>query len=212
MVAFDDFPSLKELLEAVSAGDEGDKEKLYERYNSDFCRYTQYYLRLKQCRAPGTHSYGIIDTAWGKIFKSIKGLREHNSFDYWAKKILRNEANTHLTRCIREQREVSLEDAQKENEPDARIHDAYEMTRSNEHITLIMDFARKLHPKLPDILRLHEIEGLSFKETASSLEMSVNTVRGIHYHNIGRLRIRLEAMEREFEERPGGPGETVKPQ
>lgn len=209
MFAFDDFPALKELLKAVSAGDEGAKEKLYEVCNPEFSKFAQNRLRVKKCRAPGDHRHGVMDASWGKIFKGIKGLRDLNSFAYWSTVIIGNDTNTHLKHCIREQREVSLEDAQKENEPDARLDDAYETLRSNEHIALIMDFAGKLHPKLPDILRFHEVEGLSFKETASALGISVNTVRGIYYHKLEKLGSMLEAMEREFEQRPGGPKELL---
>jgi RNA polymerase sigma factor (sigma-70 family) len=186
--AFDDSPSLEELLEAVSAGDEGAKQRLCQRYDFNLCGFARYYSSLKGCRAPDDHSRDINQTAWETIFRSIIQLRDPNSFVPWAKQIIRREVIEHVSGpkgCWKGQQNIdSLEEAQRLSS--AGIVPAHELIMRAVLVDEVFDLAETFHPKLPKIMRLR-IEGLGFKEIALSVEESYGNVRTIYSRGLKEL-------------------------
>jgi DNA-directed RNA polymerase specialized sigma24 family protein len=97
---FDDFPSLNDLLDAVAAGDVKAQQSLYKTFEPSFQRIVKHLLQRQGCRNPEEDGPGVGSDAWQKTFQYMEKLRNADSFASWANRIIRNEVNAHLRRCI----------------------------------------------------------------------------------------------------------------
>jgi RNA polymerase sigma factor (sigma-70 family) len=186
-----DTPSLKELLAAVSAGDEKAKEQLRKRCGFDFEQSIKCLLYRKGCHSPD-HYDEVYQSAFIKMLIKIELLKHPDKFDRWIKKIIIREVYSHVRRlkgCIQEQNLIVPYYGQ-EAFPPARISSAEEEITNALYYGEILEFAEEIHPKLPEII-FHWAEGLEFREIASLVEESYHNVRNIFYRGIKELQIIL---------------------
>jgi DNA-directed RNA polymerase specialized sigma24 family protein len=97
---FDGFPSLNDLLDAVASGDVKARQSLYKTFERSFQRTVKHLLQRQGCRNPEEDGPGVGSDAWQKIFQYSGKLRNADSFASWTNRIIRNEVNAHLKRCI----------------------------------------------------------------------------------------------------------------
>jgi RNA polymerase sigma factor (sigma-70 family) len=193
VTALSNLPSLKEWLDPVLAGDEQAKQILYEEFKPPFYRYLRYYLNLKGCPQADDHSLEVENFAWFKIFASIEGLRNPESFVPWSLRIMEREALDHLHLCIKAQKTTtSLEEVQKL--PPAQIYNAEKARVSSVLVDEIFTIALEISPVFALVLRLYHKEGRDFHEIAALLGESYEKVRrDIYYRGLAKLKARLKS-------------------
>jgi DNA-directed RNA polymerase specialized sigma24 family protein len=184
---FDDFPSLKELLAAASAGDERAIDEARARYNGVVCRDTLYHLRRKGCNDSADHSQGIINRAWFAILRHSNQLEDCEKFEGWINTIISNLVSEHVSGpngCIaRQQKTVQLKPSQ-----DARIERAEHMIEANIWVNEMITLAYARSFMFGEIVRLHLVEGYTLDKVAEGLHLSLGKVRSFYYRNLNDFR------------------------
>lgn len=196
MSAFDD-SSLKELIKRVVTEDAQAEGALYNRYKRAFYRLIKNLLWAHGCHPLEDHALEIESSVWLKIFQHIKDLSDPDKFRSWAQTIIRRDVFNHLWSpkgCIEEQRLLCNVEELTE-EPAGQIDSAEEVTVDAEQWGRILAIAETINPKLPDIMILRHVEGLSFEEIGLRVGESYANVRNIYYRGIIKLRNELREGE-----------------
>lgn len=218
---FRKIPSLAALVEKASNKDSRAQRELIDHYDPQFRAFVKDYLSPKGCSRPREHAHGIVDVAWGLIFKNLDRMYSPNNFDGWSSRILINESNWHLERCIKWQKEVSFESLKKISsdesgekeipfDPPSLVNDAV-VIHNAVLADRILTEAAKISTKLHAILCLQYKEGLDPKEIAERRGESYDSIRSFlsRSHEIRELRKRMvgkmnptkESAQKETEEK-----------
>lgn len=200
---FRKIPSLATLVGKASNKDSRAQRELIDHYDPQFRAFVKDYLSQKGCSRHQEHANGIVDMAWGLIFKNLDRMYSPNNFDGWSSRILINESNWHLERCIKWQKEVSFESLKKISsdesgekeisfDPPSLVNDAV-VTYYAVLADQILTEAAKVSPKLHAILFLQYKEGLDLKEIAQRRGESYDSIRSFlsRSHEIRELRRRM---------------------
>ena len=125
-----------------------------------------------------------------KIFKKLKGFYFRAAFKTWVYRITVNTAlnlcrkRSQLTRKAQE-----FENLLKVTNPSCDSREVIDKRHSHEHLEYWLDL---LNPDQRIVIVLRDIEGLSYKEIARALGISINTVRT----RLHRARLTLYAVGR----------------
>lgn len=165
-----------ELIKGCLKRDRSAQKHLYETYSSKM--YGLCYRYVKD----SMEAEDILVTAFTKIFEKIDQFKNEGSFEGWIRRIVVNEALTHLRRNRSMYLETDLEQA--EREPD------YDQLGDHLEVEDLLKMIEELPTGYRIVFNLYAIDGYSHKEIASQLGISENTSKS----QLSRARTYLQKM------------------
>jgi len=171
----------RKLVEAVRAGDPTAYRGLVERYQS------RVYALMCGMVKDREEARDLTQEVFIKAYKNLDRFRLESSFYTWIYRIGMNLAIDHL-RKFSKRRSDEYDDGIASRESDGSIgevHRTGDPGRSLERKQLnetIMAALQKLSPDHRQVILLREVEGLSYKEIAESLEIAEGTVMSRLYY------------------------------
>ncbi|HOX82765.1 MAG TPA: sigma-70 family RNA polymerase sigma factor [Chryseolinea sp.] len=165
-----------ELIKGCLSRDRSAQKRLYDTYSSKMYAICYRYVR------DAAEAEDILIVAFTRIFEKINQFKSEGSFEGWIKRIMVNEALTHLRRNRSMYLETDLD--QVDREPDYnKLQDRLEE-----------DDLLKMIQELPTgyriVFNLYAIEGYSHKEIANQLGISENTSKS----QLSRARTYLQKL------------------
>lgn len=171
-----------DILERACAGDMEAFEQLYKATSSFVYNVA---LRISRNSADAEE---VTQDVFMKIFRNLKGFQFRSSFKTWVYRITVNTSINHYRKFIREKKDRVDYDSIIESLPSGRL--ACEDAIQSDNETRLNVLLETLSTEYKACLVLREIEGLSYREIASTLKIPVNTVRS-------RLKRAREALLKE---------------
>jgi len=174
--------NLEEIIKGCQKGQSSSQKALYELYAPKM-----FGVCLQYCKDE-TEAEDCLQEGFIKVFKNIKKYRFEGSFEGWVRRIMVNAT----IESFRKKKPVSsLEDITMVPVADDDITEEDAEQVKLEEVYKIM---KELPPKYRMIFNLYAIEGLSHKEIAELLDISVGTSKS----NLARARkwIRDKIMEK----------------
>ncbi|MGA2534281.1 MAG: sigma-70 family RNA polymerase sigma factor [Candidatus Aminicenantales bacterium] len=155
-------------------------DELYDRYGEKMYHYLA--LRL----GSSEDAEDVLQDAFCRLAKySVRWTLVRNP-EAFVFKVLRNEANRHLARRIRQR-----EDGQKYSEREIRPVFAIDNAADNS-ATVISQALSRLPDDQKEIIILKVFQDFTFKEVASVCGLSINTAASRYRYGIEKLRASLE--------------------
>jgi RNA polymerase sigma factor (sigma-70 family) len=165
-----------ELIEGCLRRDRVAQQQLYDLYSSKMYGICFRYVKDSMV------AEDILVGAFTKIFERLGQFKHEGSFEGWIRKIMVNEALTHLRRTRTMYLETELEKA--DREPD--------YNKLSDHLEE-QDLLNMIH-QLPAgyrvVFNMYAIDGYSHKEIAEQLGISENTSKS----QLSRARVYLQKM------------------
>lgn len=164
-MATDELRDQRDLLRAAQAGDKAAFEKLLAPHLPKL-----YNLAYHLVQHRDDAQDAVQDTAI-KAFRSLKGFREEANFGTWLARILKNTILDEVKRAVRRHEEAT------EQLPERAEHVTEPGAEQRELRDLMMGFLNQLSEKLREPVILYDIEGYSYEEVASIMDINVGTVK-----------------------------------
>ena len=170
-----------ELIERCRAGNGQAQRQLYERYAGRLfglcCRYIKDRMEAED----------VLVTGFTKILSKLDQYKGDGSFEGWMKRVIINEALSHLRRSRNMHLETDLEWAHAE--PDyQRLHDVLEAED-------LLQLVAELPHGYRMVFNLYAIEGYNHQEIGAMLGISENTSKSQLSRARAMLIKQLEALE-----------------
>lgn len=165
-----------ELIKGCLSRDRSAQKRLYDTYSSKM-----YSICYRYVRDPA-EAEDILIVAFTRIFEKISQFKSEGSFEGWIKRIMVNEALTHLRRNRSMYLETDLE--QVDREPD------YDKLQDHLEEEDLLKMIQELPTGYRIVFNLYAIEGYSHKEIANQLGISENTSKS----QLSRARTYLQKM------------------
>ncbi|MFZ6010263.1 MAG: RNA polymerase sigma factor [Bacteroidota bacterium] len=165
-----------ELIKGCLKRDRSAQQQLYDLYSSKM--YGLCYRYVKHAM----EAEDILVMAFTKIFERIDQFKGEGSFEGWIKRIMVNEALTHLRKGRTMYLETELEQA--DREPD--------FDRLSDHLEAedLLKMIQELPAGYRLVFNMYAIDGYSHKEIAAQLGISENTSKS----QLSRARVYLQKM------------------
>lgn len=151
----------EELVEGCLKRSRSAQKALYEMYSSKM-----YALCYRYVRQP-MEAEDILVTAFMKVFDKIEQFKREGSFEGWIRRIVVNEALTHLRRNRAMYLETELEQA--DREPD------YDNISDHLEAEDLLNMIQEMPAGYRIVFNMYAIDGYSHKEIADHLGISENT-------------------------------------
>lgn len=152
------------------------QQQLFDLYSSKMYGLCYRYVRHAM------EAEDILVTAFTKIFERIGQFKGEGSFEGWMRRIMVNEALTHLRKSRTMYLETELEQADREPDYD-RLSDHLEEED-------LLKMIQELPPGYRLVFNMYAIDGYSHKEIAEQLGISENTSKS----QLSRARVYLQKM------------------
>jgi RNA polymerase sigma-70 factor (ECF subfamily) len=165
-----------ELIKGCLKRDRNAQKRLYDTYSSKM-----YGLCYRYVKDP-MEAEDVLVTAFMKVFDKIEQFKNEGSFEGWIRRIIVNEALTHLRRNRSMYLETDLEQA--EREPD------YERLSDHLEAEDLMNMIQELPTGYRIVFNMYALDGYSHKEIAEQLGISENTSKS----QLSRARTYLQKM------------------
>jgi len=165
-----------ELIKGCLKRDRSAQKRLYETYSSKM-----YGLCYRYVKDP-MEAEDILVTAFMKVFEKIDQFKHEGSFEGWIRRIVVNEALTHLRRNRAMYLETALEQA--DREPD------YDQISDHLEAEDLLNMIQELPTGYRIVFNLYAIDGYSHQEIADQLGISENTSKS----QLSRARAALQKM------------------
>jgi RNA polymerase sigma factor (sigma-70 family) len=170
-----------ELITGCRKRDRSAQKQLYEQFSSKM--YGICYRYVKDAML----AEDILVTGFTKIFEKIDQFKNEGSFEGWIRRILVNEALTHLRRQRLMYVETDLEQA--DREPD------YEQLADHLEEEDLLNMISRLPAGYRVVFNMYAIDGYSHREIADQLGISENTSKS----QLSRARAFLQKLLSEQE-------------
>src|SRR5689334_5896376 len=164
-----------ELIQGCLKRDRSAQKRLYETYSSKM--YGLCYRYVKD----SMEAEDVLVTAFTKIFEKIDQFKSEGSFEGWIRRIVVNEALTHLRRNRSMYLETDLEQA--DREPDYNLSDHLEAED-------LVNMIQQLPAGYRIVFNMYAIDGYSHKEIADHLGINENTSKS----QLSRARVYLQKL------------------
>jgi RNA polymerase sigma factor (sigma-70 family) len=151
------------------------QKRLYDTYSSKM--YGLCYRYVKD----SMEAEDILVTAFMKVFDKIEQFKSEGSFEGWIRRIVVNEALTHLRRNRSMYLETELEQA--DREPDYNLSDHLEAED-------LLNMIQELPAGYRIVFNMYAIDGYSHKEIADHLGINENTSKS----QLSRARVYLQKL------------------
>ena len=166
----------EKLIEACRKGDSKAQRAIYEKYAPLMFAVCRRYVQEVH------EAEDVLVTGFTKVFQKIDQFKSEGSFEGWIRRIMVNQALTHIRKNKSMYLEVEIEKA--DREPDY----------SQLQTALEVEDLQKLIDRLPagykTVFNLYAIEGYSHKEIANQLDISENTSKS----QLSRARVHLQKL------------------
>ncbi|HEY9048987.1 MAG TPA: sigma-70 family RNA polymerase sigma factor [Ohtaekwangia sp.] len=163
-----------ELIQGCLKRDRNAQKRLYDTYSSKM--YGLCYRYVKD----SMEAEDILVTAFMKVFDKIEQFKNEGSFEGWIRRIIVNEALTHLRRNRSMYLETDLEQA--DREPD------YDNLSDHLETEDLLNLIQELPAGYRIVFNMYAIDGYSHKEIAEQLGISENTSKS----QLSRARVYLQ--------------------
>ncbi|HEY9005712.1 RNA polymerase sigma factor [Ohtaekwangia sp.] len=163
-----------ELIQGCLKRDRNAQKCLYDTYSSKM-----YGLCYRYVKDP-MEAEDILVTAFMKVFDKIEQFKNEGSFEGWIRRIVVNEALTHLRRNRSMYLETDLEQA--DREPD------YDNLSDRLETEDLLNLIQELPAGYRIVFNMYAIDGYSHKEIAEQLGISENTSKS----QLSRARVYLQ--------------------
>jgi RNA polymerase sigma factor (sigma-70 family) len=170
-----------ELIQGCLKRDGASQQKLYDLFSRKM-----YAICLRYVRNP-MEAEDILVTAFTKIFQKIDQYKSEGSFEGWIRRIIVNDALTHLRRARNMYLETDLEEA--DREPD------YDQLSDHLEAEDLMNMIQQLPAGYRVVFNMYAIDGYTHKEIAEHLGISENTSKS----QLSRARTYLQKMLADLE-------------
>ena len=183
------------LVEAVLAGDATAYRGLVERYQR------RVYALIVGMVRDREEARDLTQEAFIKAYRNLERFRLESSFYTWLYRIAMNLAIDHL-RKHKKRRASEFDDGFASKGLDGELHHGHVANNPGKELERkqlsgrILDALDKLSPEHKRIILLREVEGLSYKEIAETLEIAEGTVMSRLFYARKKLQKQL-AAERE---------------
>src|SRR5688572_23609481 len=164
----------EELIKGCLKRDRSAQKRLFDTYSSKMYGICYRYVK------DSMEAEDILVTALTKVLEKIEQFKNEGSFEGWIRKIVVNEALTHLRRNRCMYLETDLEQA--DREPD------YETLSNYLEAEDLMNLIQELPAGYRIVFNLYAIDGYSHKEIADQLGISENTSKS----QLSRARVYLQ--------------------
>jgi RNA polymerase sigma factor (sigma-70 family) len=165
-----------ELIKGCVSRDRSAQKRLYDTYSSKM-----YGICYRYVRDPA-EAEDILIVAFTRIFEKINQFKSEGSFEGWIRRIIVNEALTHIRRNRSMYLETDLD--QVDREPD------YDKLQDHLEEEDLLKMIQQLPAGYRIVFNLYAIEGYSHKEIANQLGISENTSKS----QLSRARTYLQKM------------------
>ena len=165
-----------ELIKGCVSRDRSAQKRLYDTYSSKM-----YGICYRYVRDPA-EAEDILIVAFTRIFEKINQFKSEGSFEGWIRRIIVNEALTHIRRNRSMYLETDLD--QVDREPD------YDKLQDHLEEEDLLKMIQELPTGYRIVFNLYAIEGYSHKEIANQLGISENTSKS----QLSRARTYLQKM------------------
>ena len=150
-----------ELIKGCLKRDRNAQQQLYDLYSSKMYAICYRYVRHAM------EAEDVLVMAFTKIFDRIEQFKGEGSFEGWIRRVMVNEALTHLRKSRAMSVETELEQADREPDYD-RLSDHLEAEDLQKMI-------QELPPGYRVVFNMYAIDGYSHKEIAEQLGITENT-------------------------------------
>ena len=150
-----------ELIKGCLKRDRNAQQQLYDLYSSKMYAICYRYVRHAM------EAEDVLVMAFTKIFDRIEQFKGEGSFEGWIRRVIVNEALTHLRKSRAMSVETELEQADREPDYD-RLSDHLEAEDLQKMI-------QELPPGYRVVFNMYAIDGYSHKEIAEQLGITENT-------------------------------------
>ncbi len=124
----------------------------------------------------------VLVTGFTKVFQKIDQFKAEGSFEGWIRRIMVNQALTHIRKNKSMYLEVEIEKA--EREPD------YNQLQNKLEVEDLQKLIDRLPTGYKTVFNLYAIEGYSHREIAEQLDISENTSKS----QLSRARVHLQKL------------------
>jgi RNA polymerase sigma-70 factor (ECF subfamily) len=185
-----------EFIERLKAGDEAAFDRLVAERTGDV------YALLFRLTNDAEEAHDLTQETFLRTFQSIDRFRGDADLKTWIYRIAVNQARNRWRWWRRRRRDVtvSLDAGDTHNEEplgsrlrDRSIVDPEQATLARERESALMTALGSLSRSYRETVILRDIEGLSYEEIASTLEISIGTVKSRLARGRNELRVRLES-------------------
>lgn len=165
-----------ELIKGCLRRDRASQQQLYDLYSA-----RMYGICFRYVKNP-MEAEDILVTAFTKIFEKIDQFKGEGSFEGWIRRIMVNEALSHLRKSRTMYLETQLEKA--DREPD------YDKLSDHLEAEDLMNIIQLLPAGYRVVFNMYAIDGYSHKEIAEHLGISENTSKS----QLSRARVYLQRL------------------
>jgi RNA polymerase sigma factor (sigma-70 family) len=170
----------EELVKGCLKRERSAQQQLFDLYSSKMYGICYRYVKNEM------EAEDILVTAFTKIFERIDQFKGEGSFEGWIRRVIVNEALTHLRKARSMYIETDLEQA--DREPD------YERLSDHLEAEDLMNMIQQLPAGYRVVFNMYAIDGYSHKEIADQLGISENTSKS----QLSRARVYLQKMLAEY--------------
>jgi len=165
-----------ELIDGCVRRERAAQQQLYDLYSSKM-----YAICFRYVRDP-MQAEDILVTAFTKIFEKINQFKGEGSFEGWIRRIMVNEALSHLRKARMMYLETEIDQA--DREPD------YDKLSDHLEAEDLLNLIEQLPAGYGLVFNMYAIDGYSHKEIAERLGISENTSKS----QLSRARTYLQKM------------------
>ena len=176
----DDQAERRALLRAAQAGDKAAFEKLVSPHLSKLYNLAYHLIQHRDDAADAVQDTVI------KAYRSLSGFREEADLSTWLARILKNTILDEVKRAVRRHEEAT------ETLPERPEHITEPGMERAELRTVMLEMLSELSEKLREPVILYDLDGYSYEEIASILDINLGTVKS--RLNRGRLALKEKIL------------------
>jgi RNA polymerase sigma-70 factor (ECF subfamily) len=152
----------------LSVGQEAQFKQLFSKEYSSLCRYALTYMQ-------DTHAAeDVVQDTFIKIWEQKRDIIHLPEIKFYLITAVRNNCISALRKAKSQQ--VHFTDETPEPEPEPFITNTQQREMASEQTRRIADALNKLPPKCKEVFLLIKMQGMSYKQAAEALDISVKTV------------------------------------
>jgi RNA polymerase sigma-70 factor, ECF subfamily len=180
----------EEVIKRFQKGDLAAFDVIVGRYKEPLIHYVIQFVRER------SDAEDIVQDTFVKVFKQKQSYRELARFSTWLYTVAGNFARSELRkrRKYRPHTMSSLNNDGREIEMAAPHSNSDELTDSSVKKALIRKAIKSLPPKYQDILRLRELDNLSYDDIARKTNLPLGTIKSRVNRGRGHLQKKLEFL------------------
>lgn len=147
---------------------EQDFKILFDREYNNLCRYAWSYMQDEHM------AEDIVQETFIKIWEQKPGLINSGHIKYYLVNAVRNNCISEIRK--QQRRKVVFTDTTPEPEPEPFFHPTAHAEKQTEEMKKLANALNQLPPKCKEVFLLIKLHGMSYKQAAETLDISVKTI------------------------------------